>query len=134
MLLVWDKQPSGDAIPTVTEILGHTTQDGSETSGAYDAIRYDSMDRFQIIKDKIYVINPQAGVINSTGDPISFQFAVPIDLYKKLNKDTNYSGESTPQTIADINSGALYLFFVSDSNDSGQNYSFTGVARLRYID
>lgn len=133
MLLVWDKQPSGEAIPDVSTIIGRTTQNGNTVTSAFDAVKYDTMSRFKIIKDRMVVINPTLHNTFGTGDAFT-RLAVPVDIYKKLNYETTFSGDSTPATIADINSGALYLFFVTDNDNNNEQYTFQGSCRLRYTD
>ena len=49
MVVVWDKQPSGNAMPAFDTIFGHTDQAGDEATTFTDAIRYDNMDRFSLL-------------------------------------------------------------------------------------
>ena len=60
IVLVWDKQPSGNAIPTFDEIFGRTIQDGTESCQFIDPPRYDNMDRFKVLRDKKFSVTPQA--------------------------------------------------------------------------
>ena len=90
-----------------------------------------------MLRDKRISMNPQ-GIPAAGGSIISPQFK--LDEYIKIPSScatTVYSGQSSPQTIADISSGALYVIFRVDQNTTGK---FTATvpssswARLRYYD
>lgn len=131
VVLVWDKQPSSGTIPTWDTIFGITAQDGTESSSVFSPLRYDNMDRFQVLKDCIIEDNPQAAVsaaqVNQWHD---------LDEFVRLGqKECVYSGQSTPQTIADISTGALYLYYRANEFSDGVNeWNVNGLARLRYTD
>ena len=136
MCLVWDKQPSGNAIPSFDTIFGTTDQAGTETSDVLDPLKYDSQRRFQILWNKVIALNvPSYFAAGGTFDywTINRQFDKYLDL---KNKTTLYSGQSSPQTIADIDSGALYLVYRAQTTS---NYTLVQVlddsfARVRYYD
>jgi len=133
MVVVWDKQPSGGAIPAWDQIFGNTDQSGTETSSVMSRPRYDNMDRFQVLRD--VELLPQAlfdGV--TAADLRSVYF--PFDEYIKLgNKEVVFSGQSTPMTIADISTGALYVYYRAPVVSATSNWTVTNAfARLRYSD
>lgn len=135
MVVVWDKQPNG-VLPTYDTIFGRTEQDGTESCDYLDGPKFDNMDRFTVLRDKVMEdsigATPLTGgttnlVINQQG----FDEFIPLG-----NRETVFSGQSVPMTIADISTGALYVFFRSRYN---QPAYFTAVnseshARLRYTD
>jgi len=135
MVLVWDKQPSGGTIPTWDTIFGVTAQDGTESSTVTSNLRYDNMGRFQVLRDVILTCeNIQSNLaVNANNVAADMQ----IDEYVKLgNRTTIYQGQNTPMTIADISTGALYLFFRDCSTGTANTWT-TGLdlnARLRYTD
>lgn len=135
MLLVWDKQPSGNALPAFDEIFGITEQDGTESSTVMSPPRYDNMGRFQVLMDKCLYINPTTYNAAAGGD---MYYDLPFDEYVKLQgRETNFSGQSSPMTIADVSTGGLYLVLRANENSAGQKqWSLTtnSVARLRYMD
>lgn len=136
MVVVYDKQPSSGAIPTWNTIFGHTTQDGTEAAQLSDGLRYDNTGRFRIIRDKTFTLNPQGieSVPASNAGVIQVRaFDEYIDL-KGL--ETIYSGQSNPCTIADISTGALYLYvrYSSDTPNSASNFFNNSCARLRFTD
>lgn len=131
LVIVWDKQPSGNAIPAFDNIFGRTAQDGTETTEYLDSLRYDNTDRFAVLRDSIFTANP--GQQSSNGE-----YIVHFDEYIKLGgRETVYSGQSDPQTIADISSGALYVYYrATDTNASaaGSWKVDKATCRLRYTD
>jgi len=129
MTLIWDKQPSG-VLPVFSTIFGRTVQDGTESCEYLDPPRYDNQDRFSVLLDKNIQMEPTAV---ATGAGI---YTLIFDEFVKLNGlSTVFSGASTPMTIADISTGALYLAFRANNNSAnGTCFNEAGIARLRYRD
>lgn len=135
MVVVWDTQPSGNAIPAFDTIFGITEQDGNETTDVQDAVKYDNMDRFSVLRDKTWT--PESYTMTSTGTTNGGRYVTPFDEYIKLgNKEVVYSGQSNPMTIADVSTGALYVYFRSDISVPTAAWSIdpSSRARLRYTD
>lgn len=136
MVVVWDKQPSGAAIPSFDTIFGTTDQLGAEVSTILDPVRYDNMDRFSILRDCI--INPEPMTIPATGGTSNSVFSyAQVDEFIKLNgRETVYSGQSNPMTIADVSTGALYVYFRAQVNalTNSMSVSDDSFCRLRYSD
>lgn len=133
MVVVWDQQPSG-VLPAFDDIFGHTEQDGTESTDFLDPRKYDNMDRFRVLKDCRYDSNSSA--IEGSAGTANITMQYNIDEYINLRVgETVYSGESTPMTIADISSGAIYVYFRSFLNTgTGSEWSTSLTARLRYQD
>jgi len=135
LIVVWDQQPSG-TLPTFADIFGGTVQDGTESSSVMDPLRYDNMDRFKVLRDVRLTIDPSiaplaSGTANDLRLQTNFDFMVPLK-----GVETVYSGQSAPQTIADISTGALY-FIARSMHDLANNCTTQiadGRARLRYRD
>lgn len=136
MVVVWDKQPSG-SFPTFDTVFGVTGQDGTETTTFLNPVKYDNMDRFSVLRDLVIdfeppIYNAAAGTQNAVVVRKSF------DEYIKLGgKETVYSGQSSPATIADVSSGALYVYFRVAANATNTNQiaiDTNSFARLRYTD
>jgi len=133
--IVWDKQPSGAAIPAFDDVFGITDQAGTESCPDVTCPpTYDNMDRFRILLDD--TIKQLDIMVTSAGAGPNTTVQFPIDRYLKLPKlECVYSGQAEPQTIADISTGALYIYFRTKTNIA--NYAtnqFDGIARLRYLD
>jgi len=136
MVLVWDKQPSGAAIPAFDQIFGITDQNGAESCpNIFCPPRFDNMDRFRILRDTI--VDLDVGVLGAGGTTNGYINQVQVDEYVKLpDLESVYSGQSSPMTIADISTGALYVYFraLSNSASSGSRVAVIGQARIRYTD
>jgi len=129
MCLVWDKQPSG-VLPVFSTIFGRTVQDGTESSEYLDPPRYDNQDRFKVLLDKQFEFTPSAVATGAGIQTVVFDEFVRLD-----GLTTIFSGASTPMTIADISTGALYLVFRANNNSAnGTCFNEAGIARLRYRD
>lgn len=131
IVVVWDKQPSGEALPTWNEVFGQTDAAGSAKAGLMDAIKYDEMGRFSILHEQVIKIEPSCdGNAGTVYDLVSF------DKYVKLKgKESVYSGGTSG--IGDLNSGGLYAYFrAADAANAGINVTLnsTSQARLRYVD
>jgi len=133
MVLVWDKQPSGGAIPSFDTMFGITAQDGTESCPDVTCpLKYDNMDRFVVLKDMYVTAPPTPSFSIGSGPQVSVNHG--IDEYLKLKDlESVYSGQSSPMTIADISTGALY--FVMRSQLVGtSSVNVDAVARVRYKD
>lgn len=135
MVVLWDKQPSG-SLPGFNTVFGHTVESGTESTFYLDPIRYDLMDRFDILCDKTFVMQPPFSLASGDSFPeghVYRSFDETIDL---RGYRTNYSGQSSPMAITDIDSGALYVWFRGDTNvtTSKQTVLASSVGRLLYSD
>lgn len=132
IVVVHDKQPSQGPIPIFSDIFGYTLQDGSENSISFANTRYDNTDRFTVVRDKVCTHNTQAiDTVGTTNINTGFYY---VDEYMKLNIGSVYSGQTVPMTIADISTGAIYIYFRSEVNLAHSSIDFEGTARLRYTD
>lgn len=138
MIVVWDRQPSGGAIPSFDTMFGTTVQDGTEASNIKSAVKFDNMDRFKVLKECVFSANVDAVTAIAGGSANTIVKQVNIDEYIKLGgKECVFSGQSNPMTIADISTGALYIVWRATVNTTPSNWgieSASSFARLRYTD
>jgi len=136
MVMVYDKNPNSGTIPTFDTIFGVTAPDGTESSNMYAPLRYDNTDRFSVVCDHLIDGKMEATPFSTgTGNLVTNLYT--FDKYVKLRGlSSQFSGQSSPQTIADISSGALYVFFRANTalSTSGWAISSTSFCRLRYED
>jgi len=110
ILIVFDRQPNGAAY-TSTGLLNVDNTISMYTVGGQN--------RYIVYSDEMYAI--------SNGGPTNVHFSKRI----QLNQHTEYNTGSAG-TVADINSGSLYLQFVSDQ---GTNYPILAYyCRLWFVD
>ena len=70
----------------------------------------------------------------SIGSGPAISVNMGVDEYVKLNNlESVYSGQSTPMTIADISTGALY-FVARSQLVTASSITIDAIARLRYKD
>jgi hypothetical protein len=92
ILLVFDKQPNASAYTSTSLLNSDNTISPYAVGG---------QNRFIVYMDEMYAL--------STAGPLNAQFSKRIQLNQHTEYNTGNAG-----TIADINSGSLYLQFVSD--------------------
>lgn len=117
VMVVWDNAVSGTA-PTIAQILTATT--------AQSFPLIDNAERFTILSDKRFVL----GYIQNTATQAYADKSVEqIDLYKKVNAVTQYSGIGA--TSASVQNGGLYLVTVGDTANGASCFIST---RVRFQD
>lgn len=123
MILFWDMQPNG-AAPAVTDLLN--------TADSTSHLNLNNRDRFRIIKDKTFVFDPM--VITAATAVANWNRTISdIKCYKKLTGEVIFNG-TNGGTIADINSGALYMFWIGNV-PAGTNDSLAVLStRIRFDD
>lgn len=133
MVLVWDKQPNG-VKPLYNKVFSRINQEGVETSEFLDNVNPSNTSRFSVLKDKIFQANPT--VMNTSGGTTNaVKLNYMFDEYLTMNKDTIYDKTAGTITIANIATGALYLYYISNIQGTPGTWSITnGVSKLRYTD
>jgi len=127
MIVFMDYQPNG-ALPTVADLL--TTA----TSNAH--LNLNNRDRFKVLCTKTWEIGPISvvstatqAVSNTAGNQL-----FKVRVYKKIRQEMVFNAGNTG-TITDINSGALYMFWIGSSAASATLAASAGIAtRVRYTD
>lgn len=123
MILFVDMQSNG-AAPTAAELLS--------TTGPSSQLNANSRDRFKILKDKVWVFDPYL-----SGGTAFNRTIASLKIFKKLpNIETIYRNSAGAGTVADIQTGAIYIYWLGDQASSANpvagNVRF--VSRVRYLD
>lgn len=135
MVVVFDAQPSGGPTPSFDSIFGETDQAGGEVTYFDSMPKYDNMDRYTVLRDLSITASPDAALPTSGGTSNRNVNTFAVDEYIKLgDREVVYSGDSSPMTIADVSTGAVYVYFRCWSQIGVNQWSFTGNTRLRYTD
>jgi len=131
LLIVYDRQPVG-ALPTIQDVLQNRDQTGAATQGGLSHVNLDNRDRFSIIRDfRWYLPTNTGGVVSGVASGVGPTWQ--INEYIKLKGlGTHYKSTANPATIADISTGALYAFFLCETNDN--RWVAEVDFRLRYDD
>lgn len=121
MIVFIDNQPNG-AAPAVTDLLKEAVPSSQ--------LNANNRDRFRIIKDKTYVFDGFVNVTTATQSQAAFNRNIyDIKCFKKLNIETIFNG-TNGGTIGDINTGALYMFWISNTI-AGANIDVNAVVSIR---
>lgn len=110
MIIFVDCQPNG-AAPAVTDLLVEATTSSQ--------LNLNNRDRFKVLCDKQYAFDPLYFNNNATFAMASASRQIyNVKKYKKLNIETIFNAGSAG-TIADITSGALYMFWLGNQSAIG---------------
>lgn len=120
MIVLWDTQPNG-AAPAATDVLV-----SAETASQLNP---NNRDRFKVLCDKQFVMGPFNGATPAFGVPAGHS----IKLYKKLSLETIFNS-TNGGTIGDINSGALYMFWIGTVASGTNDLNAILSTRVRYVD
>lgn len=127
MIILIDWQPNG-AVPTIADIL--------VTASANSQLNANNRDRFKILKDKVYAIGNMDidTTATQTWAICGGQTVKAIKVYKKINIETIFNA-TNGGTIADINSGALYMVWIGTTAAGTDTDGIANLStRVRYID
>jgi len=135
MLIFYDRQPNG-AAPAYTTLMQSRDQTGAATTGSVSEINLDQRDRFVMIRDKTWfapsATNTTGVLTNGPNYPGNDQ-ELDIDMFISLKGLlTHFNATANPATIAEINSGALFVTFVTGGTTATWQASVG--FRLRYDD
>lgn len=134
-MILYDRQPNG-AYPTISTVLNTARQDGTGVGGTLDSnINANLLERFIVVMDKYFPLPPSDDTNNafSTGSTAPLSFC--IDEFLKLkNLETVYNATASPMTIAQVQTGALYLLVLGNVTTGTEPFFFQGEVRLRYRD
>lgn len=123
-IILVDYQPNA-AAPAVTDLLVSATPASQ--------LNLNNRDRFRILCDKEYYLDPF--LIPAVGSAIYMnRTGQLLKKFKVLNEEMIFNG-TNGGTIADITTGALYMFWIG-SAAAGVNAdaNFIGSTRVRYVD
>lgn len=127
MILFVDYQPNG-AAPATTDLLTHAE------SNAH--LNLNNRDRFKVLADKVWELGPitavttaQSAVLNACGNQI-----FKVKLFKRINVEMVFNAGSAG-SIADVQTGALYMFWIGSTAASATFAASAGLAsRVRFVD
>ena len=125
LILFIDNQPNG-AAPAVTDLLNEALPSSH--------LNPNNRDRFKVIKDKTYVFEPFTFSTTATQSVAAWNRTVhDVKIYKKCNAETIFNG-TNGGTIGDINSGALYMFWIGSASAGALDGNAVIATRIRFDD
>lgn len=123
LIVFIDKQPNG-AAPAVTDLLVAATPTSQ--------LNMNNRDRFKVLRDVTHVFDPYT-LLTASASPAWNRTAECGEIYKKINLECIFNA-TNGGTIADVNSGALYTFWIGSVGTGNNSGSVTQTSRVRYID
>lgn len=137
LMIVYDRQPNG-SYPTIANMLQLIKQDGSSSHGnEVSSINVSQLDRYVVLMDKLISIPPYKSNSLSTTSMLGVtqQSSYIIDEFIKLKRlETSFSTTTNPATIANVQTGALYVISLGDAVATEEPYCWAGNMRLRFYD
>jgi len=125
MIIFVDNQPNG-AAPALTDILKEALSSSQ--------LNLNNRDRFKVLCDKQWALDPYLNVDTATQSRGAVGRCIQaIKVYKKLDIETIFNA-GTAGTVADINTGALYMLWVGNNAASGNDGIATVSTRVRFSD
>ncbi|AJD07551.1 capsid protein [Sewage-associated circular DNA virus-29] len=122
LIVFIDYQPNG-ATPALTDLLN--------SADPASQLNADNRDRFKVVKDKVFTFGP---VCVSNSDLVSSERSYQdFKFFKKLNLECINNSTST-NAIADIQSGALFAYFIGTNVAGSTDLVSVWTSRTRYED
>lgn len=126
LIVLLDNQPNA-AVPAVLDLLN--------SADPSSQLNLNNRDRFRVIKDKLYAFDPY--IVQTTASQAVASASRQIynmKVFKKMDIEVIFNA-TNGGTIADITSGALYMFWIgSSAPGAGIDANATISSRVRYVD
>lgn len=143
IVIVYDKQPVGGAAPQIQDILQDITPGGVIAFTGFSGNNVDNINRFAIIRDYIRSFKATDRLVNGIYYEVSgpsnqiYQGKKASEIYiedyiKLPNLPQTFKQGASAGTIADIASGAFYIFCLGTSFNSAQKIGWS--MRCRFTD
>lgn len=135
MFLVYDTQPNGAAF-AVGDLLQVTDSAGTTGTTNYAFNNISNAKRFKVLRHwkKNIVLGAGAAFNQPAQDSTDYLSPTTIDMYVKLNGLEVQYNTGSAGTIADINTGALYLMTFGGLSALNSQYQLRYNTRLRFED
>lgn len=136
VMVVYDRQTNA-AFPTMSALLTDYSSSGGTTSNSYSGINMTNRERFLVLMDERLELpaTEASGAVSSSAaciDPVSTTFK--INRFIKLKDLSTMFNQTNGGTVADIQTGGLYLFTLGSFASGSDGWQLRGSARLKYDD
>lgn len=132
--VVYDSQPNGATFATA-DLIQSCDAAGTTGTGTFSFINMSNSKRFKVIRHESMKIETTGAAANQPAqESTDFKKVQSIDWWIPLKDlDTQYN-TGTAGTIADIQTGSLYLMLFGASAAADSQYALTYNTRLRFVD
>lgn len=135
IIVVYDHQANA-ALPLWTDLIGAVNVTGAAGTSAYDGVQLANRERFIVLADEQFnlpAVTNTAGVLTNLAfpqekNPSMFNF----DRFIRLKDLQTHFNNVNGGTFADIQTGSLNIFVVSQNNSNA--WAFTYSVRVRFDD
>jgi len=123
IMLIWDSQSSGQAIPAITDILNAST--------SITSTNLNNRERFTVLRDHTIAL----GAVNNTATQTFAESpsVSQLDWFVKLKGLKTIYNATTGASVAVITSGSLLLLTIGDQA-AGDGVAFQATSRFRFTD
>lgn len=128
ILVVYDAQPNA-AFPTIANLLQDANAGAATT--ALSGINMTNRARFQILRDHPILLPESSAADVLSLVPDTVKNSLNIDMFIPLKGLESVYNGTNGGTVADIQSGAIFMVVVSDATGTAD---FVYTSRLRYYD
>lgn len=132
--IVYDRQPNG-VITTWANVFSSTDQSGTAVSSALSNVNPNEMERYMVLADFRLALPTVTANTDSTAAADGVHTSFNINRFIKLkNLKAHYQAATSPSTIADISTGALYVLTYGSYAAGNDQWQAQLNWRLRYTD
>lgn len=125
MIVFVDMQPNG-AAPAVTDLLN--------SANSSSQLNLNNRDRFKILRDETYSLGATTWAAGPALVAAQSPTVADVNVFKKLSVETIFNAGNAG-TIADMNSGAIYMFWIGNQPaGAGTDGSAIVSTRIRFLD
>ncbi|AXH74935.1 MAG: capsid protein [Circoviridae sp.] len=116
LIIFWDRQANQAAPQTLsTAISKGLLEDTTVTDLFLSPFSYPTQDRYRVLYDKRWVLNPQLQLTEASGSvTVNQPYTVSFKKKIQLNRSTKYDANNDV-TVAGIMTNSLYALFYADS-------------------
>lgn len=133
-VLVYDSQPNGAAF-AFSDLFQSTDNAGTSASGAYSFLNMSNSKRFKVLRHKSMKLETiGVGSDQPAQESTDFTKVTTVNEYVPLNGLVTQYNTGTAGTVADIQTGSLYLLTYGVSGAADYQYSLSYNTRLRFED
>lgn len=136
LMVVYDKQSDGSGIAFAT-LLQNVDNSGATSSTALSGMNLDNGDRFVMLRDYRFktdaISAPQVAGDAQQDTAVSCPWIIN-DYINLQDSPTIYGATANAGTIADIQTGSIWLMALGSQSAANFQYEFVGSSRLRFVD
>lgn len=135
LALVYDKQSDG-AAPTWSNVFSSVTKAGAVNGDAFSPVNLDNADRFVVLRDQQWKVDPPGGSTSVQNAQVSTDFKeFSFKWFVKLaDLPAVYTATASTGNVSDIQSGGLFILSYGINSNANSQYLAEYTSRVRFTD